>query len=218
MRGRARVASALLARANTGRRGGEWYVPWVSAEDGDADITGMLVAASGGDATAAEKLVGLVYDELRQRAEALMRRESPGHTVQATMLVHDAYLKLIRQERASYRDRDHFFAVAAQTMRRLLVDHARGRQRDKRGGGQVKLSLDESLGLAAGADTDVLAVDAALTRLEALDPQQARIVELRFFGGLTVDQVAQQLGMSKRAVEAEWTMIAAWLRRELRAG
>lgn len=178
----------------------------------------MLVAASSGDRAAAEKLVGLVYDELRQRAEALMRRESPGHTVQATMLVHDAYLKLIRQERASYRDRDHFFAVAAQTMRRLLVDHARGRQRDKRGGGQVKLSLDESLGVAAGADTDVLAVDAALTRLEALDPQQARIVELRFFGGLSVEQVAQQLGMSKRAVEAEWTMIAAWLRRELRAG
>ena len=185
------------------------------ADDGDPDITGMLVAASGGDATAAERLAALVYDELRRRAEALMRRESPGHTVQATMLVHDAYLKLIRQDRASYRDRDHFFAVAAQTMRRLLVDHARGRGRDKRGGGQVKVSLDEGLGLPAGAGADVLAVDEALTRLEALDPQQARIVELRFFGGLTVDAVARELGMSKRAVEAEWTMIAAWLRREL---
>ncbi len=185
------------------------------ADDGDPDITGMLVAASGGDDAAAGKLAGLVYDDLRRRAEALMKRESPGHTVQATMLVHDAYLKLIRQDRASYRDRNHFFAVAAQTMRRLLVDHARGRARDKRGGGQVKLSLDEGLGLAAGAGADVLAVDAALARLEALDPQQARIVELRFFGGLTVDAVAQQLGMSKRAVEAEWTMIAAWLRREL---
>ncbi len=185
------------------------------AEDGDADITGMLVAASGGDDAAAAKLVGLVYEDLRRRAEALMRRESPGHTVQPTMLVHDAYLKLIRQDRASYRDRNHFFAVAAQTMRRLLVDHARGRARDKRGGGQVKLSLDEGLGLAAGGGPDVLAVDAALARLEALDPQQARIVELRFFGGLTVEAVAQELGMSKRAVEAEWTMIAAWLRREL---
>ena len=102
-------------------------------------------------------------------------------------------------------------------MRRLLVDHARGRQRDKRGGGQVKVSLDEGLGLPAHGDADVLSVDAALTRLEALDPQQARIVELRFFGGLTVDAVAQQLGMSKRAVEAEWTMIAAWLRRELQS-
>jgi RNA polymerase sigma-70 factor (ECF subfamily) len=189
----------------------------VTADDADADITGMLVAASGGDAAAAERLVGLVYDELRRRAEAMMRREAPGATVQATMLVHDAYLKLIKQDRASWSDRNHFFAVAAQTMRRLLVDHARGRQRDKRGGGQVKVALEERLGLAAGADADVLAVDQALTRLEALDPEQARIVELRFFGGLTVEEVAQELGMSKRAVEAEWTMIAAWLRRELRS-
>lgn len=182
----------------------------------ESDITGMLAAASGGDSEAAQRLVGLVYDELRKRAEALMKRESPGNTVQATMLVHDAYLKLINQDRASWNDRNHFFAVAAQTMRRLLVDHARGRQRDKRGGGQVKVSLEEGLGLSAGADADVLAVDEALGRLEALDPQQAKIVELRFFGGLTVDEVAQQLGMSKRAVEAEWTMVAAWLRRELR--
>jgi RNA polymerase sigma-70 factor, ECF subfamily len=189
----------------------------MAGDDGDGDITGMLLAASGGDAAAAKELVGLVYDELRRRAEALMKRESPGHTVQATMLVHDAYLKLINQDRASWSDRNHFFAVAAQTMRRLLVDHARGRQRDKRGGGQVKVSLEEGLGLSSGTDADVLAVDEALGRLELLDPEQARIVEMRFFGGLTVDQVAQQLGMSKRAVEAEWTMIAAWLRRELRS-
>jgi RNA polymerase sigma factor (TIGR02999 family) len=183
----------------------------------EGDITGMLAAAVGGDSEAAQRLVGLVYDELRKRAEALMRRESPGHTVQATMLVHDAYLKLINQDRASWSDRNHFFAVAAQTMRRLLVDHARGRQRDKRGGGQVKVSLEEGLGLSSGADADVLAVDEALGRLEAVDPQQAKIVELRFFGGLTVDEVAQQLGVSKRTVEAEWTMVAAWLRRELRS-
>lgn len=186
------------------------------AADAD-DITGLLAAASGGDREAAERLVGLVYDELRRRAEALMRREAPGQTVQATMLVHDAYLKLIQQDRASWKDRNHFYAVAAQTMRRLLVDHARGRQRDKRGGGRVKLSLEDGLGLSVGADADVLAVDHALTRLEALDPQQARIVELRFFGGLTVDEVAQELGTSKRTVEAEWTMVAAWLRRELRS-
>lgn len=190
----------------------------MTADDGDADITGMLAAASAGDAAAAERLAGLVYADLRRRAEAMMKREAPGHTVQATMLVHDAYLKLIHQDRASWTDRNHFFAVAAQTMRRLLVDHARGRGRDKRGGGQVKVSLDEGLGVTAHVDADVLAVDAALTRLEALDPEQAKIVELRFFGGLTVEQVAQQLGMSKRAVEAEWTMIAAWLRRELGAG
>jgi len=183
----------------------------------DSDITSMLAAASGGNPEAARRLVDLVYDELRQRAESLMKRESPGHTVQATMLVHDAYLKLIHQDRASWNDRNHFFAVAAQTMRRLLVDHARGRKRDKRGGGQVKVSLEEGLGLSSGTDADVLAVDQALIRLEEIDPEQARIVELRFFGGLTVDEVAQQLGMSKRAVEAEWTMVAAWLRRELRS-
>lgn len=106
----------------------------------DGDITSMLAAASGGDPEAAKQLVNLVYDELRRRAEALMKRESPGHTVQATMLVHDAYLKMIRQDRASWNDRNHFFAVAAQAMRRLLVDHARGRRRDKRGGDQVKVS------------------------------------------------------------------------------
>jgi RNA polymerase sigma-70 factor (ECF subfamily) len=181
----------------------------------DADITSMLAAASSGDEDAARRLTGLVYDELRRRAEALMRREAPGHTVQATMLVHDAYLKLIHQERAQWHDRQHFYAIAAQTMRRILVDHARGRQRDKRGGDRVKVSLDDGLGLTVDADADVLAVDQALQRLEQVDPQQARIVELRFFAGLTVDEVAQHLGMSKRAVEAEWTMIAAWLRREL---
>lgn len=184
--------------------------------DADADVTGMLLAASGGDEAAAGKLVELVYGELRERAEVMLRKEAPGQTVQATMLVHDAYMKLIRQERASWNDRNHFFAMAAQTMRRLLIDHARGRKRDKRGGGAVRIPIDERLGLTQHADADVLAVEDALVRLEALDPEHARIVELRFFGGLTVEQVAQQLGMSKRSVEAEWTMIAAWLRRELR--
>jgi RNA polymerase sigma-70 factor (ECF subfamily) len=209
----------MVAPVHTGRRRLGWWmitsVGDMTAEDGD--ITGMLAAARGGDAEAAQRLAGLVYEELRRRAESLMKRESPGHTVQATMLIHDAYLKLIQQDRVGWNDRNHFFAVAAQTMRRLLVDHARGRQRDKRGGGQVKVSLEEGLGLSSGADGDVLAVDRALARLEALDPQQARIVELRFFGGLTVEEVAQQLGMSKRSVEAEWTMVAAWLRRELRS-
>lgn len=184
--------------------------------DEDLDITGMLAAASGGDGEAANRLAALVYDELRVRAEALMRREAPHQTVQATMLIHDAYLKLIQQERASWNDRDHFFAVAAQTMRRLLVDRARRRQRDKRGGGRATLSLDEALTLPAH-DDDVMAVDAALARLEQLDARQARLVELRFFGGLTMEDVAKQLGVSKRTAEAEWTMVAAWLRRELGA-
>ncbi len=181
----------------------------------DADITGMLARATAGDSAAAGRLAALVYEELRERAETLMRRETPGASVQATMLVHDAYLKLIQQDRASWNDRHHFFAVAAQTMRRLLVDQARRRGRDKRGGGQRAIELDARLAETLPAGSDVVALDEVLTRLEALDPRQARIVELRFFGGLTVDEVARELRMSKRAVEAEWTMIAAWLRREL---
>jgi RNA polymerase sigma factor (TIGR02999 family) len=182
---------------------------------GTDDITEILAAASAGDSEASNKLVPLVYEELHRRADALMRRESAGHTMQATQLVHDAYLKLVQQDRATWNDRNHFFAVASHTMRRLLVDHARGRQRDKRGSGQTKLSLDEGLGLTVESDPDVLALDEALSKLQALDEQQARIVELRFFGGLTVGEVAEVLGMSKRAVEAEWTMVSAWLRREL---
>jgi RNA polymerase sigma-70 factor (ECF subfamily) len=179
------------------------------------DITGILAAASAGDTDAANRLAPLVYAELRRRAASLMRREASGHTLQATQLVHDAYVKLVQQDRASWNDRNHFFAVASQTMRRLLVDHARGRQRRKRGGTATKISLDEGLGLSVESDPDVLALDDALTRLQALDPRQAQLVEMRFFGGLTVQEVAEVLGMSKRAVEAEWTMVSAWLRREL---
>ncbi len=185
------------------------------AQKRGGDITGLLVAAGAGEEHAADQLAALVYNELHRRAAALMGRESPGHTLQATVLVHDAYMKLIQQERASWRDRNHFFAVAAQTMRRVLVDHARARRRDKRGGGQVKVSLDEGLGLSMGSEADVLAVDEALERLHKVDPTQARIVELRFFGGLSVEEVAAVLQVGKRTVEAEWTMVAAWLRREL---
>jgi RNA polymerase sigma factor (TIGR02999 family) len=183
-----------------------------------ADITEILAAASAGDTDAANQLAPLVYAELRRRAASLMRREGSDHTLQATQLVHDAYVKLVQQERASWTDRNHFFAVASQTMRRLLVDHARGRQRRKRGGGQVKLSLDEGLGLSVESDPDVLALDAALTKLAGLDERQARIVEMRFFAGLTMAEVAEILGMSKRSAEAEWTMVSAWLRRELTSG
>jgi RNA polymerase sigma factor (TIGR02999 family) len=182
---------------------------------GPADITEILAAASAGDADAANQLAPLVYAELRRRAASLMRRENSDHTLEATQLVHDAYVKLVQQERASWTDRNHFFAVASQTMRRLLVDHARGRQRRKRGGGQVKLSLDEGLGLSVESDPDVLALDDALNRLQELDPRQARLVELRFFAGLTMAEAAEVRGMSKRAAEAEWTMVSAWLRREL---
>jgi RNA polymerase sigma-70 factor (ECF subfamily) len=181
----------------------------------DPDITGLLSAASTGDADAAAQLMPLIYDHLHRRASALMQRESPNHTLQPTVLVHDAFLKLVRQERAHFRDRNHFFAVAAQTMRRILVDHARGRMRLKRGGEDVKVSLDEAHGISVESDTDVLALDAALEKLATIDPRQARIVELRFFAGMSVEEVAAILDTSKRTVESEWTMISAWLRREL---
>jgi RNA polymerase sigma factor (TIGR02999 family) len=147
-----------------------------------------------------------------------MRRESPNHTLQPTVLVHDAYLKLVNQGQAQWRDRNHFFAVAAQTMRRVLVDHARSRAREKRGGESIKMSLDDALGISEQSDPDILAVQAALERLTALDPRQAHIVELRFFAGLSVEEVADVLEVSKRTVEGEWTMISAWLRRELSGG
>jgi len=181
----------------------------------DPDITGLLSAASAGDEDAAGQLITLIYDHLHRRASALMQRESPNHTLQPTVLVHDAFLKLVHQERAEYRDRNHFFAVAAQTMRRILVDHARGRSRLKRGGENVKVPLDEAHGISVESDADVLALDAALEKLATIDPRQARIVELRFFAGLSVEEVAAILDCSKRTVEGEWTMISAWLRREL---
>ncbi len=179
------------------------------------DVTQLLVAASGGDAKAAEALLPVVYDDLRRRAQAMMRREGGGHTLQATALVHEAYMRLIQQDRVDWQGRAHFFAIAAQIMRRILVDHARGRLRAKRGGGQAKVSLDEGLPLTTERDADVVALDDALQRLATLDPRQAQIVEMRFFGGLTVEEVALALGVSKRTVEAEWTLIKAWMRREL---
>jgi RNA polymerase sigma factor (TIGR02999 family) len=182
------------------------------------DVTRLLASVSAGDRAAFESLLPLVYDELRRRAGAMMRREREGHTLQPTALVHETFLQLIHQERVDWRGRAHFFAVASQLMRRILVDHARGRLRRKRGGGDVRVSLDEGLGLSVERDADVVAVDDALRRLAEMDPRQAEIVEMRFFGGLSVEEVAAVLGVSKRTVEAEWTMIKAWLRRELAAG
>lgn len=180
-----------------------------------ADVTLLLTAVSAGDREALAKLLPIVYDELRQHAAHLMRRERAGHTLQPTALVHEAFMKLVQQERVHWTGRAHFFAVASKLMRRILVDHARAHLTDKRGGGVDRISIEEGLRLSVGSDADVLAVDRALERLATLDPRQAEIVTLRFFGGLSVDEVAAVLGISKRAVEAEWTMIKAWLRREL---
>lgn len=179
------------------------------------DVTHLLAAVSVGERGAVEALLPIVYDELRRHAAFLMKRERVGHTMQPTALVHEAFLRLVQQERVQWTGRAHFFAVASGLMRRILVDHARTRLAEKRGGGADRISIEEGLGLSVGRDADVLAVEEALQRLAELDPKQAEIVTLRFFGGLSVKEVAAVLTMSKRAVEAEWTMIKAWLRREL---
>lgn len=157
----------------------------------------------------------LVYDELHRRAAILMKRESGHQTLQTTALVHEAFLVLVRQDRASWKNRAHFFATSAQLMRRILVDHARARHRDKRGHGWVRISLSEDAALSPDRDEDVLALEEALEKLTRLDNRQAQIVVLRFYGGLTVEEVAEALKVSKRTVEGDWTMAKAWLRRAL---
>jgi RNA polymerase sigma-70 factor (ECF subfamily) len=180
------------------------------------DVTVVLEQMRKGDKGAADKLLPLVYDEFRALARHYLAQERANHTLQPTALVHEAYMKLVDQTRVDWQGRSHFFAVAAQAMRRILVDHARSRQRDKRGGGRARVVLDEAVALSPQKDEDVLALDEALERLAMLDPRQAKVVELRFFGGLSVDEVAEALSVSKRTVEGDWTFARAWLSRELR--
>lgn len=162
-----------------------------------------------------DELVPLVYDELRRVAARYLRRESPGNTLQPTALVHEAFLKLASQQRVDWQGRTHVLAIGAKAMRRILVDHAKRKRRLKRGGRMKRLELDEGAALSLERDEDLLAVDEALERLAQIDERQATIVELRFFGGMTVEEVAEALGLSKRTVEGEWTVVRAWLRREL---
>jgi RNA polymerase sigma-70 factor (ECF subfamily) len=183
-----------------------------------ADVTGLLARASGGDMRAADELLPLVYNKLRALAADLMRRERADHTLDPTALVHEAYLKLVDQTRARWEDRTHFFSVAAQALRRVLVDHARGHARAKRGGLQAKLPLCEGLITAYEQTIDTLALDDALNRLAEQDAQRARVVELRFFGGLTIDEIAAVLQLSTRTVERQWRYARAWLYRELSNG
>jgi RNA polymerase sigma-70 factor (ECF subfamily) len=180
-----------------------------------ADVTALLARASGGDSRAADELLPLVYEKLRTLARELMVQERPDHTLQPTALVHEAYLKLIDQTRAHWRDRAHFFSVAALALRRILVDHARGHERAKRGGGRTKLQLDEGLIAAYEQTVDLLGLDDALARLAQQDAQRARVVELRFFAGLSTDETAAVLNVSTRTVERQWRYARAWLFREL---
>ena len=179
------------------------------------DVTQVLEQLAEGDKRAADKLLPLVYDEFRALARHYLAQERANHTLQPTALVHEAYMKLVDLTRVDWPGTSHFFAVAAQAMRRILVDHARSRQRDKRGGGRARVVLDEAVALSPQKDEDVLALDEALEKLSGLDPRQAKVVELRFFGGMNVEEVAQALGVSKRTVEGDWTFARAWLSREL---
>jgi len=181
-----------------------------------ADVTELLVRWSSGDARALDALMGLIYEDCRRIAARQLRRERPEHTLDPTALVHEMYLRLVDQRRATWENRAQFFGIAARLMRRILVDHARSRHRAKRGGTVTLVSLgaagDEP---GVGQECDVLAIDEALQRLAAVDEDQVRIVELRFFAGLTVEETAIALGRSPRTVKREWRLAKAWLFREL---
>jgi RNA polymerase sigma factor (TIGR02999 family) len=196
-------------------------------------VTQLLGAWAGGDQRALDELMPLVYSELRHLAERHLRGERRNHTLQGTALVNEAYLRLINQKNASWQGRAHFIGLASSLMRRILVDHARGRLAAKRGGGVTPVSLDqtglvlagtddegagiEALELASNPSIDLASIDSALRRLESLDPEQGRIVELRFFGGLSIEETAQLVGVSAATVKREWVLARAWLRRELSA-
>jgi len=179
------------------------------------DVTGLLLSWRQGDTAALDRLIPLVYDELRRVAGRRLRGESPGHSLQATALVHEVYMRLVDVDRMTLTSRAHFFGVAATLMRQILVDHARRQRADKRGGSMTMLSLGEVSPAAWTASVDVLALDEALDALSAIDSRQCRVVELRFFAGLTIDEAAEALGVSPATVEREWALAKAWLYRQL---
>lgn len=181
------------------------------------DVTLLLRKASDGDENAPEKLLPLVYDELRKLARGYMRSEREDHTLQATALVHEAYIRLIDWQNVTWENRAHFFAIAAQVMRKILVDYARQKKANKRNFGQ-KIVLDEGVGLASESEVDLIALDEVMESLAKLDKLQAKIVELRFFGGLTIEETAHTLKTSPSTVKREWTVAKAWLHREISRG
>jgi len=185
------------------------------------DVTPLLLAWGSGDKAAGEQLLPAIYAELHRQASRAMRREPDEHTLQATALVHEAYLRLVDQRRAEWRNRAQFFGVAAQVMRRILVDHARAQHATKRGGAMQQITLGDATQTAAthadDSALDVLALHDALDRLAAMDPEQARLVELRYFGGMNIEETAEALGVSPATVKREWAVARAWLRREMTA-
>jgi RNA polymerase sigma-70 factor, ECF subfamily len=182
----------------------------------ETEVTALLVEVAKGNRAAQEQLVPLVYNELKKLARAYMRRERDDHTLQTTALVHEAYLKLVRQPSPNWQGRSHFFGIAAHVMRRVLIDHARGHLREKRGGAAVVLPLDEALLFSPEHSEELLRLDEALDRLAKVDARQSRIVELRFFGGLSVEETGEYLAISPKTVKRDWAVAKAWLHAEVR--
>ena len=182
---------------------------------GSQEVTRLLLDWSNGDQAALDKLIPLVHSELRKLAGRYMRRESPGHTLQTSALVNEAYLRLIDQKKVRWQNRAHFYGIAAQLMRRILIDHARNHHYAKRGGGALKVSLDEAAAVTEAPAAELLAVDEALEKLTAMDARKGRIVELRFFGGLSLEETAEVMEISSPTVQREWRAAKAWLRRML---
>jgi RNA polymerase sigma-70 factor, ECF subfamily len=187
-------------------------------ESHPGEVTKLLIELRAGDREAEEKLIPLVYDELRHLAAFYLRGERPGHTLQATALVHEAYIRLARLTDLDWRSRSHFFAIAATAMRRILVDHARAQRADKREGFKEAISLDEALIVSPEKSTELISLNEALDRLAKLDERQSRVVELRFFGGLSEEETGEVLGISTRTVKRDWRVAKAWLFDEVNCG
>lgn len=191
----------------------EWKLP----RESSTSITRLLADWSRGDEKARDALIPLVYEELRLIARRNLARERPDHTLQSAALVNEAYLRLVRQKTPDWQNRAHFFSVAAQMMRHILVDHARNRRAAKRGAGAPQLSLDPRIAPQEKSEIDLIALDSALNKLATMDPQQSHLIELRFFGGLSIEEAALVMGISTRTVERSWTAARAWLRVEMAA-
>jgi RNA polymerase sigma factor (TIGR02999 family) len=181
------------------------------------DVTQLLVAWSNGDEAARDQLLPLVYEQLHRLAHQYMNRERPGHTLQTSALVNEAFVRLVDQRNVRWQNRSHFFAIAAQMMRRVLVDYARSRQSEKRGGNAVQVSLNEELIVSDEQNDEVVALDEALKTLATLDQRKCQIVELRFFAGLSIEETAEVLGVSSGTIMREWTLAKAWLRKEIKS-
>jgi RNA polymerase sigma-70 factor, ECF subfamily len=179
------------------------------------EVTQLLVDWGNGNQAALDRLMPLVYTELRQLAHRYMRRERPGHTMQTTALIHEAYLRLVDQNQVRWQHQAHFFGIAARLMRQILIEHARSHTRAKRGGGVGTISLDKAAIVSQARATELLALDDALERLATIDPRKSQVVELRFFGGLSVEEAAQVLNIAPNTVLRDWRMAKAWLRREI---